>query len=108
MLYRLLNVTQLQFDVAGFSFCCPRFSLQRKLCRREPATIEIGFGDGTWIIDGAGHLAIAEDEHDGWIVCEWYHDVNAPQLFQTIRPYDQEPLIIPFSCSTAVLELAYI
>ncbi|EPE24782.1 hypothetical protein GLAREA_08635 [Glarea lozoyensis ATCC 20868] len=76
-----LNGTHLQFDVADFSFAAKGFPSDSNYARWEPVTIESGFGDGIWVVDGEGFLAIAQDEHEGWIVCEWYHEVNAPQLF---------------------------
>jgi hypothetical protein len=50
-------------------------------------------------------------EHDGWIVCEWVHGFDAPQLFQMIKGFDSGEGYtandIPSSCSRVVLELAY-
>jgi hypothetical protein len=102
-----LNGTQLQFDVNAFPFGTYGFPGDSNYARWEPVYIEAGYGSANWAVDGEGHLAILNEEHDGWIVCEWYHGVNIPQLFQMIKGFDTEPLNIPSSCSRAVLELAY-
>jgi hypothetical protein len=98
-----LNGTNLQFDVSAFPFSANGFPSDTNYARWEPITISSGYGTGPWINDGPNGLQVDQEEHDGWIVCEWFHGVNAPQLFQMIKGFDTEPYTIPSSCARVLL-----
>ena len=48
-------------------------------------------------------IEVDNEEFGGWIVCEWFHGINAPQLFQLIKGFDTEPTVIPSSCANVLL-----
>jgi hypothetical protein len=37
-----------------------------------------GYGSGSFYNDEPNGIQVDNSEHDGWIVCEWYHGDNAP------------------------------
>ena len=71
--------------------------------RWEPTTITAGYGSGSFYNDGASGIQVDNPEHDGWIVCEWYHGTNAPQLFQMVKGFDGNAFDIPATCSRVLL-----
>jgi len=102
-----LNDTNLQFDVNPYPFSLNAFPSDTNYARWEPTTITSGFGSGFFYDDGPNGIQVNNTEHDGWIVCEWYHDDNAPQLFQMIKGFDDVGLNpytdIPATCSRVLL-----
>jgi len=90
-------------------------------CTVGPTTITSGFGSGSFYNDGTNGITGDNAEHDGWvsiprtllikqiawtppslqIVCEWYHGINAPQLFQMIKASDDPSTDIPATCFTS-------
>lgn len=98
-----LNGTNLQFDVSQYAFSANGFPSDTNYARWEPITISSGYGSGPWINDGSNGLQVDQEEHDGWLVCEWFHDINAPQLFQMVKGFDTQPYNIPSSCARVLL-----
>lgn len=102
-----LNGTNLQFDVSPYPFSVNAFPSDTNYARWEPVTITSGFGSGPWVNGGPDGLHVDQDESDGWLVCEWYHDDNAPQLFQMIKYFDnatdESPYDVPSSCARVLL-----
>ncbi|KAG0651886.1 hypothetical protein D0Z07_0826 [Hyphodiscus hymeniophilus] len=102
-----LNGTNLQFDVNAFPFGVNALPGDTNYARWEPVTIAAGYGSGEFATDGDNGLISTDEEFGGWIVCEWYHDINAPQLFQLIKGFATEPTVLPDSCANAILTLDY-
>jgi hypothetical protein len=50
-----------------------------------------------WKNNGPDGIEIDNEEFGGWIVCDWFHGANAPQLFQLIEDFDSDPYNIPSS-----------
>ncbi|PMD39367.1 hypothetical protein L207DRAFT_489150 [Hyaloscypha variabilis F] len=102
-----LNGTNLQFDVNSYPFSLDAFPSDTNYARWESTSITAGFGSGSFYNDGPNGIQVDNPEHDGWIVCEWYHGDNAPQLFQMIEGFDDVGLNpdtdIPATCSRALL-----
>ncbi|KAH8772219.1 hypothetical protein F5882DRAFT_410655 [Hyaloscypha sp. PMI_1271] len=102
-----LNGTNLQFDVNLYPFSLNAFASDTSYSRWEPTTITAGYGSGSFYNDGPDGIQVDNSEHDGWIVCEWYHGDNAPQLFQMIKFFDNVGLNpftdIPATCSRVLL-----
>jgi len=101
-----LNGTQLQFDQSPFPLSANALPSDTNYARWEPVTISAGYGSGAWKNGGSAGLYIDDPEHDGWVVCEWVHGQNAPQLFQMIKGFDgtgTEPFEVPSSCARVVL-----
>jgi len=98
-----LNGTNLQFDVSPYPFSANAFPSDTNYARWEPVTITSGYGSGPWVNNGPDGLQIDQEEFDGWIVCEWYHGINAPQLFQMIKGFDAPAYTIPSSCARVLL-----
>lgn len=102
-----LNGTNLQFDVDPYPFSLNAFPSDTNYARWESTTITAGFGSGSFYNDGANGIQVDNPEHDGWIVCEWYHGENLPQLFQMIKGFDDVGLNpytdIPATCSRVLL-----
>lgn len=105
-----LNGTQLQFDQSQYPLSANGFPSDTNYGRWEPVTITAGYGSGPWVNGGSQGLYIDQEEHDGWIVCEWSHTtgavLNAPQLFQMVKGFDgtgDEPYQVPSSCARVLL-----
>lgn len=98
-----LNGTNLQFDANAFPFSTIGLPSDTNNARWEPITIAAGFGTGVWVNNGPDGIEIDNPEFGGWIVCEWFHDINAPQLFQLIEGFDTDPFDIPSSCARVLL-----
>jgi len=102
-----LNGTNLQFDTSAFPFSAIGSPSDTNYARWEPVTIESGYGTGVWVNKGPDGIVIDEEEFDGWLVCEWFHGYNAPQLFQLIKGFDHGdgygPYDIPSSCARVLL-----
>jgi len=99
-----LNGTQLQFDVGGtYPFSAVASPGDTNYARWEFVIIEIGYGVGDFVIEGKEGIQVDSEEFGGWLVCEWWHAVNAPQLFQLITGFDTDPDDIPSTCSRALL-----
>lgn len=102
-----LNGTNLQFDVSPFPFSANGFPSDTNYARWEPITIASGYGSGAWVNNGPDGIEIDNDEFDGWLVCEWFHGCNAPQLFQMIKGFDSSAECtaydIPSSCARVLL-----
>jgi hypothetical protein len=103
-----LNGTNLQFDVSPYPFSANGIPADTNYARWEPIDITSGYGNGPWIIDGANGLTVDQEEHGGWLVCEWYHGVDAPQLFQLITGFDTSPDVFPSTCAKVLLIPEYI
>jgi hypothetical protein len=80
-----LNGTQLQFDESPYPFSANSFPSDTNYAGWEPITITAGYGSGPWVNNGPNGIPLNQEEHDGWIACEWFHGMNQPQLFQMIR-----------------------
>ncbi|TVY73476.1 hypothetical protein LSUE1_G007416 [Lachnellula suecica] len=94
-----LNGTSLQFDVGDFPFSPNAYLGDSNYARWEPVTIGTGYSTG-WVNNAtAGGLVVQDEAFAGWIVCEWYHGVNAPQLFALITGYATDLDDIPSSCA---------
>lgn len=98
-----LNGTNLQFDVSQFAFSADGFPSDTNYARWEPVTIGSGYGSGGWVNNGSAGIVQDNEEFDGWLVCEWFHGTNAPQLFQMIKGFDGDAYVFPSSCSRVVL-----
>jgi len=98
-----LNGTQLQFDANPYPFSANGSPSDTNYARWEPVGIQAGYGTGVWKNDGSDGLEIDEEEFGGWVVCEWFHGVNAPQLFQLIKGFDSDPYNVPSSCARVLL-----
>ncbi|KAE8452246.1 hypothetical protein EG329_000945 [Mollisiaceae sp. DMI_Dod_QoI] len=98
-----LNGTNLQFDVDAYPFSANGYPSDTNYARWESITITSGYGSGGWVNNGPDGLEQNNEEFDGWLVCEWYHGTNAPQLFQMIKGFDGDAYDIPSSCSRVLL-----
>jgi len=106
-----LNGTQLQFDVSPYPFSMNAFPSDTNYARWEPVTITSGFGSGKFVDEKSAGFQVDDPEADGWIVCEWVHGMNAPQLFQMVKGFDgtgSEPYEVPSSCARVLLFASYI
>jgi len=103
-----LNGTNLQFDVNPYPFSLNAFPSDDNYARWEPTTITSGFGTGYFVNNGPDGIQVDNEEHGGWIVCEWYHGVNAPQLFQLIKGFDDDAYDLPATCANVLLFPVYI
>ncbi len=56
-------------------------------------------------------LVIDTEEWDGWLVCEWYHGYDMPQLFELVTGFDKGggfgPDNFPVTCARARLFADY-
>jgi len=101
-----LNGTSLQFDVDAYPFGVNGLPFDDNYGRWEPVTVTSGYGSGPWVNSGENGLTVDAEESDGWLVCEWYHGDNAPQLFQLIKGFDgvgTDPLNVPATCGPVLL-----
>jgi hypothetical protein len=101
-----LNGTSLQFDVSPYAFGVDAVPSDDNYGRWEPVTISSGYGSGPWVNSGADGLQVDAEESDGWLVCEWYHGDNAPQLFQLIKGFDDVGTTVgdvPSTCGPVLL-----
>ena len=101
-----LNGTNLQFDVSPYPFSANGLPSDTNYGRWEPVTITSGYGSGPWSNNGSFGLQVVAEESDGWLVCEWYHGANAPQLFQLIAGFDGVGAAahdVPSSCGPVLL-----
>jgi hypothetical protein len=101
-----LNGTSLQFDVDAYPFGVNGLPFDDNYGRWEPVTVTSGYGSGPWANSGENGLTVDAEESDGWLVCEWYHGDNAPQLFQLIKGFDgvgTDPLNVPATCGPVLL-----
>ncbi|PQE26098.1 hypothetical protein CJF30_00000815 [Rutstroemia sp. NJR-2017a BBW] len=101
------NGSSLQFDVSPYPFSINAFPSDQNYARWEPVTISSGYGSGDFVNEGSAGFQNKEEEADGWLVCEWFHGDNAPQLFQMIKGFDQGPTKgpydVPKSCARVLL-----
>jgi hypothetical protein len=98
-----LNGTNLQFDVDPFPFSMNASPSDDNYARWENVGITSGFGSGTWENQGSAGLQVTEEEADGWVVCEWVHGFNSPQLFQMVKGFDAPAYEVPSSCARVLL-----
>lgn len=98
-----LNGTNLQFDVSPFPFSVNAEPGDTNYARWEPVTIASGYGSGGFLNNGSAGIVSDNPEFGGWLVCEWFHGINAPQLFQLIEGFDADPYVFPDTCSRVVL-----
>jgi hypothetical protein len=98
-----LNGTNLQFDVDPYPFSINAIPSDDNYARWENVGITSGFGSGTWENQGSAGLQVTEEEADGWVVCEWVHVFNAPQLFQMVKGFDAPAYEVPSSCARVLL-----
>jgi len=98
-----LNGTNLQFDVSPYAFSMNGVPGVTNYARWEDIWIEVGYSNVNWTLDESDGSKILSQENGGWIVCEWYHDINAPQLFQLMNGYDDDASDIPSSCAQVLL-----
>lgn len=98
-----LNGTNLQFDVNQYPFSANGFPSDTNYARWEPIDITSGYGSGGWANAGPDGIVQTNEEFDGWLVCEWFHGTNAPQLFQMIKGFDGDAYDIPSSCARVLL-----
>ncbi|KUJ08117.1 uncharacterized protein LY89DRAFT_691392 [Mollisia scopiformis] len=103
-----LNGTNLQFDLNGYTLGASANAGDTNYARWEPVTIGSGYGTGGWLNNGSAGIVQDNEEFDGWLVCEWYHGLNAPQLFQWIKGFDAPTDVFPSSCSRVILLPEYI
>jgi hypothetical protein len=103
-----LNDTNLQFDVSPYPFGTNASPGDTNYARWEPVTIAAGYGSGGFVNNGLDGIESNNEEFGGWIVCEWFHGIDAPQLFQLIKGFDTSPYIIPSSCARVLLFPDYI
>ncbi|KAG4025372.1 hypothetical protein MFRU_059g00090 [Monilinia fructicola] len=98
------NSSQLQFDVSPYPFSINALPSDTNYARWEPVTITSGYGSGKFVNEGSAGFQVDDPEADGWVVCEWYHGLNAPQLFQMIKYFDEpSPYDVPSSCARVLL-----
>jgi hypothetical protein len=103
-----LNGTHLQFDVnvPGYPFSANGFPSDTNYARWEAIDITSGYGTGVWKNEGPDGLVVDNEEFDGWLVCEWFHGTDAPQLFQLIAGFDggeSGAYTFPSSCARVLL-----
>lgn len=103
-----LNGTHLQFDVGPFPFSLSAQPSDTNYARWESTSIASGFGSGVFVNNGPEGIQVVDEEFGGWLVCEWFHGTNAPQLFQFIKGFDQDPYVIPSSCANVLLFTQFI
>ncbi|TVY33965.1 hypothetical protein LSUB1_G006704, partial [Lachnellula subtilissima] len=93
-----LNGTHLQFDTSPYAFSALGSPSDTNYARWEPVGIQSGYGTGVWKSNGSdGFVVDAEEFWGGGWFCEWFHGINAPQLFQMISGFDAEPYNVPSS-----------
>jgi hypothetical protein len=93
------NGTHLQFDVNAYPFSVSGFPSDTNYARWEPVSIVTGHGTGTRAIDTEEGIVVTEEEFGGWLVCEWFHGVDAPQLFEWIEGFAGDEGAFPSSCA---------
>jgi hypothetical protein len=103
-----INGTNLQFDVDPYPFSLNANPGDTNYARWEPTTIASGYGPGSFFINGGEGIQVDTPEFGGWLVCEWYHGDNAPQLFQLISGFNTPGLCYPATCWTVNLIPEYI
>jgi hypothetical protein len=101
-----LNGTHLQFDTGFTPFAANPYLGDTNYARWEPATINSGYGSSNWEITEDG-LTILDEEFGGWLVCEWFHGTNAPQLFTLIEGFDSPEGVYPATCAKVLLRPEY-
>jgi len=52
-------------------------------------------------------LTLTDEEFGGWLVCEWFHGVNLPQLFVLIDGFDSPKGDYPATCAEVLLRPQY-
>ena len=100
-----LNGTSLQFDidVPNYPFSANGGPSDTNYARWEAIGITSGYGTGVWKNEGPDGLVVDNEEFGGWLVCEWFHGIDAPQLFQVIKGFNTEPYVFPSSCTRVLL-----
>jgi hypothetical protein len=98
-----LNNTNLQFDVYQFPFSADASPGDTNYARWEPVSISAGYGSGGFVNNRSSGIVSNNEEFGGWIVCEWFHGINLPQLFQLIKGFASEPADLPSSCANVHL-----
>jgi len=99
-----LNGTNLQFDQSPYPFGVVASISDTNYARWEPVTISSGYGSGDFSNEASAGIRVTDEESDGWIICEWSHGDNAPQLFQLIKGFDDGPVVdLPATCARVVL-----
>jgi hypothetical protein len=98
-----LNNTQLQFDVNQYPFSINAPGGDTNYARWEPTTIGTSYGTPGFVNNGIEGIVIDSETFGGWLVCQWYHGQNEPQLFQLISGFDSAPGDYPSSCFKATL-----
>ena len=109
-----LNSTNLQFDASPYPFSANGSPDDTNYARWEPATINAGYGSGGFEDQGEGKgIVQTNEEFDGWLICEWFHGDNLPQLFQLIKGFDgladlgENAGSFPCSCARGLLIASY-
>jgi len=100
-----LNGTNLQLDNSPFPSAMDVID-ELNNARWGPVSIGAGFGDTVWSFEGSDGFQV--EGGDGWLVCEWFHDINAPQLFWMNAGLDPQPYNIPSSCARVIMLPEYI
>ncbi|KAK2624596.1 hypothetical protein QTJ16_005789 [Diplocarpon rosae] len=98
-----LNNTQLQFDANLFPFSLIANVGDTNYARWEPTSIGAGYGTAGFVDAGSKGIITNNAEFGGWLVCEWYHGVNLPQLFQLIKGFNAPDDGYPATCATVKL-----
>lgn len=111
-----LNHTNFQFDLPGLDY---PFSLSApegysNYARWAPTGIEAGYGGGGFRLDATkGVVGVKDGIAAGWVVCQWSHGKNVPQLFVAVRgsegKVDSKGLVgLPDTCANVRLLPEYV
>ncbi|KAI9052594.1 hypothetical protein LZ554_003937 [Drepanopeziza brunnea f. sp. 'monogermtubi'] len=98
-----LNNTQLQFDANAYPFSLVASAGDTNYARWEPTSIGISYGSTGFANAGSKGIIINSTEFGGWLVCEWFHGANLPQLFQLIKGFNAPGDVYPASCARVKL-----
>ncbi|OWP05450.1 hypothetical protein B2J93_7651 [Marssonina coronariae] len=98
-----LNNTQLQFDAGSFPFSLIASVGDTNYARWEPTSVRAGYGTSGFVDAGSKGIITNDAEFGGWLVCEWFHGTNLPQLFQLIKGFNTPEFGYPATCATVKL-----
>jgi len=105
----ILNGTHLQFDNGSPApTALNAIPDDETNVRWVPVSFSAGYGETDWVFEGGDGFQVQDGEAGGWIVCEWSHGINAPQLFQLINGFDPDEYDVPSTCAVVVLLPEYI
>ncbi|MCJ1440264.1 MAG: hypothetical protein MMC23_000747 [Stictis urceolatum] len=107
----IFNGTSLVQDIGnGVQLGMIAYTGDANYARWEPVSIEGGQGSMNWVDNGSKGIGLTGDAgkvFGGWVVCQWYHGQNVPQLFVGVKGFtgSNSPSVpnLPVSCANVKL-----